>query len=128
MTHYGSAVAGVPAFADSVLVLVSEQGSGWFPGKCRFPSTSPSTPLRASAKTGRLSGLKPRRNGKREAVWRSSASLRAGSEVVPSPKRTSGKRSRLHRQGARTGRSRLHQQPSAGEGARATRDVGQEEA
>ena len=54
-------------------------------------------------------GLKPPRNDKREAVWRPSASLRAGSEVVLLPRRTSG-----DARGCIDG-------IFAGEGARATR-------
>jgi hypothetical protein len=68
-----------------VFVLFSEQGSDQF--KTRFL------------------GLKPPRNDKRKMVWQSSAPLRADSEVVLLPKRTSGDGD-----------------------ARATRDVGQEEA
>src|SRR5207245_2695610 len=86
------------------------------------------------------SGLKPPRNDKREAVWRPSVPLRAGSEVVSFQKRTSrdarayidnGARagtlaptsttaherggSRLHRRPRTSGgRSRLHRQPHAG--------------
>ena len=125
--------------ANRWLVRGAIAGRAKVPQKARVPSPSaqgtPAPPgqkqIPFDSAQGRLSGLKPPRNDKREAVWHPSAPLRAGSEVVSFPKRTS-EDARAYidnrpRAGAlaptsttahERGRSRLHRQPSTGGDAR----------
>ena len=126
--------------ANRWLVRGAIAGRAKVPQKARVPSPSaqgtPAPPgqkqIPFDSAQGRLSGLKPPRNDKREAVWHPSAPLRAGSEVVSFPKRTS-EDARAYidnrpRAGAlaptsttahERGRSRLHRQQHAGGSARA---------